>query len=557
MIKKRNFLITMGIVALNLFSLNYGTAQEEKENSLVLPDITTIISQEEILITEEAIPDFSGALPENLNTDTLPKVSDTENLKKDEISLQEEESKENSSLVFLEGEVGLGWPYVFDTNFSLYQFGEDPFSVNFIYDSFGGYGKHSQDMGFFDTEIEMETTKTFITKNSTLDLAASYKKQDLGLQGNSVVFDDINRQTVFASLGWTLPFEKGFELSMNIDNRWFSRFAGYAGDNLQNVVKDENVALSLFEAQPNINLSWQKEKLKLSLEGNWLGGFFFNSEEEMINRSQGNLYATLNFPRLNFETSIGIVYVHNGNKEKQTNLIFPFSLSTSVNFKLPFSEQDANLSLIGGLNSKSIDLFLLEKNNPFTLFSEKQIVANSEQTDWFGQTAIFVPIKEFVELGLVADFRKTAFENGILQTQQDEQFNSVTGLFNSKEVDSTRLFTNISISVNFTSFTANFAWNNQWIDKTPGQSTTSLIASLSFTTEKNWGLKLKLQENLGSENDKVPVLDFSAFIKPSEKTKILFTVTDTIKLVTGKDRIFIEPYIKQGGNISASVQFMY
>lgn len=556
MTKKRSFLVGVGTFAFSLFSLSYGIAQETQEDSLVLPDITTIISQEETLVTKDAIPDFSGALPETFDTDTIPEVSDVESIQDDAVLLQAEETQETPPVVFMEGEVGLGWPHVFDANFSLYQFGNSPFSINFAYDSFGGYGNNSIDMGFFDTNIEMEAAKIISAKNSTWNLAASYKTQDVGLQGNSVIFDDINRQTVTSNIGWTLAFGSGFMLSLDFEALWFSRFAGYAGD-LQNVAKDEDIALSFLQGQPKITFSWQKDNFELGLDGEWTGGFFLGSNEENINRIQGNFFATFGFPVVNLAASLGVVYNHITNESLQTDFTVPFSLSTTFNFKLPFSEQKATLGLIGGLNSNVIDLCLLEKNNPFTMFPEEQIVSNSEQTDWFGQMAMHIPIKSNIELGVVADFRKTAFNNGILQTQKDNQFNSVTGLFNSEVVDSTRLATNISLSVAFSSFTTLFSWNSHWLDKTPGQSPQSLEASVSFITEKNWGLDLKVQENLGIDDDKVPVLDFSAFFKPSGKTKILLTVTDAIKLVTGKDRVFIEPYIQQGGKVSASVQFMY
>ena len=79
-------------------------------DSVVLPDVTTIISSEDIQIEENAIPDFSGAIPSDVSkTETLPNkieinIADVNN------GFSFNQSTEETRKVFMEGLMQFGYP---------------------------------------------------------------------------------------------------------------------------------------------------------------------------------------------------------------------------------------------------------------------------------------------------------------------------------------------------------------------------------------------------------------------------------------------------------------
>ena len=85
----------------------------------------------------------------------------------------------------------------------------------------------------------------------------------------------------------------------------------------------------------------------------------------------------------------------------------------------------------------------------------------------------------------------------------------------------------------------------------------SLYASAGYTASSGvWGIKAEILEQI-SGADMMPVLDFSAEYRVSDRVKLTASVQDIVKLITASRRIFADPYIMDSGSVTASLQFYY
>ena len=80
---------------------------------------------------------------------------------------------------------------------------------------------------------------------------------------------------------------------------------------------------------------------------------------------------------------------------------------------------------------------------------------------------------------------------------------------------------------------------------------------MAYSRDSQWGVELSVLERLGSGEDIVPEFGLEAFYRPSKSVRFAVDLTDVVKLFSGKERVYAEPYARQSGAASVSVQFLY
>ena len=92
----------------------------EAAETIVLPDITTVISGDSEKINNAAVPDFSDALPENLSeTTSLPHFAVAESDEDNDFSVSSGTLESDMRSVYMEGVLSGGWPLQFSGDFSV------------------------------------------------------------------------------------------------------------------------------------------------------------------------------------------------------------------------------------------------------------------------------------------------------------------------------------------------------------------------------------------------------------------------------------------------------
>ena len=76
--------------------------------------------------------------------------------------------------------------------------------------------------------------------------------------------------------------------------------------------------------------------------------------------------------------------------------------------------------------------------------------------------------------------------------------------------------------------------------------------------KKSWGFSVSLQEDIGSDSDKCPLLGGEVYYNVKESIKLSFELSDAIKLFAGKDRDFMKTdYLVRAGCASLFAKFYF
>ena len=105
-------------------ALSYGLslfAQNAQTNDqLELPDVTTVINTENLKVENDALPDFNDVLEVSGESGTVTAVLPDVDNQDTQVDVVTEKSTEEKS-VFAEGQIGGGYPFLFEGNFSVRQ----------------------------------------------------------------------------------------------------------------------------------------------------------------------------------------------------------------------------------------------------------------------------------------------------------------------------------------------------------------------------------------------------------------------------------------------------
>ena len=527
----------------------------EAAETIVLPDITTVISGDSEKINNAAVPDFSDALPENLSeTTSLPHFAVAESDEDNDFSVSSGTLESDMRSVYMEGVLSGGWPLQFSGDFSVYSIGSHPFEVRFSHHTVDAYGAYSADEGFFNQMTELSADKTITVGPMVWKLNGSYKSGSVGVQGQSPVFDDINRRFLGGSAGFMIPIGQNGNFQLDMDIAWFSRYMGIVAG-LQSVQMP--AAISFFDASPQASFSWTTGDLSVGFSAGWKTGAAVNSGIDPFQR--GNFGATLIWGISDFTVDAGaaVVWIPSGAGARNIRLLVPFSAGIEWNLPVAFSALPLSVEIRGGMDSFPIVPADFEDRNPFTAVSPESYISSGEQSDWFASVSCSIPVRNLFSLDASAEYRQTAFGNGILYSRYDELSAGAAGLFPSGVTDRKSLLTETVLTAGLGNFLLTAGWTGHWLDRLPGIAAQSLYASAGYTASSGiWGIKAEILEQI-SGADMMPVLDFSAEYRVSDRVKLTASVQDIVKLITASHRIFADPYIMDSGSVTASLQFYY
>ena len=536
-------------------------AQEDviEEDSVFLPDLTTVISGEKSNVSDSAIPDFSSALPSNLDENlTLPDLHSVNISNSDDANfLNTQENEENRS-VFMEGEIAFGLPVVFLGDFSVYSIDSSPFSVRFKHDSVTGYSFNSFEDGYFTNDTILSATKTINGKKILWFLGGTYEAWNIGLQSKSPLLANINRRNIVINSSFSVPIGEKFSFSLDLNGDVFSRYAGFSG--LQGyAAENEKTSLSFAKINPIIDFSFALDNFTIGLDGMWYSGLFFKSEDASIHRGNIGLFATWLSDFISVRGKTSAVFVPFGTGSEKIKVIPPFYIGVNLFLPVAFSSMPLSIDLEGGLSSCMFNIENLEKENPFTSFTPDVFVQNVEQSDWYGSVLVSIPIKSVFSIDLNAIYRKTAFGNGLISSFYEEIGNENTGLFYSKVVDRQELLSQVGVSGVFNDFSASLNWTANWLYVPYINASQNISVVFSYLSNNGkFALDFEFMENLGKNVfDFTPIINLNTSFRIGDAMKIALNLKDCVKLFTGKDRVFVEPYVLPSGIVTASIQFFY
>ena len=529
----------------------YAPLFSQTEN-VTLPDMTTTVSGKVVAAEKDAVPDFSKIIPVDEKDDSSLPVFVEENISFDEEPIADF-SFEKAKTIFAQGLVGGGFPGDFIGDFSVYKsIGENPFKIEFSHLSNNSYGKHKAGDGFFDSNTRLFAEKTITVKNTDFIIGGEYKKKETGLQSVSPFFYDLNSQEAFGNFFVRKNFSHGFEFESKTGGSWYNRYAGIADDKNAFLRQEKNV--DVIYLNQNLNFSWIGKNLFFALNGQINYGTFvgnFDSVEiENIFRAEAS--ASAGWKNSVFDISVlgGIA----GGTEMGTKKSVPF-FDAGISFAGKNSPLRNNFSfeVHGGLDTYLNLLSELENKYKFS-----QLVSlPSETSDWFANARVSVPVSKFASVYSFAEFRKTAFENGVWEAAYN--YKNDSEIFEITSSNRTLFSTDSGFSYLWEIFTLSAGWKSHWFHVPPDEFRNYVSTSISFDSkEKSWGFFISLQENIDSVSDKCPLLGGELYYNIKDSIKFSFEISDAIKLFTGKDRDFMETdYLVRAGCASLFAKFYF
>lgn len=549
---------------------------ESGTDDVSLPDLTTVIGGEDWQVAEGALPDYSLILPEQppepeqeplhiAGTAPLPELPPSL------VELASGASSRKQRKVFVEGFVEPAWPLSLDAEFSVYTARPESFFLDFGYRVVGGYGLEQAEDGFFHNRSFLQVGKTFSPGPAVLEVMGSYRSMDNGLQGQSLLFDDINRRGAGAQVQLVFPLGHGFSLDGGIPVDWYNRYAGFSST-VGRTELNGDIATSLFGMKPWLAMSWSSgdpsappkdHQLSARLLVDW--NYWASLDPEVKEaQSRGGFALSGSWlwnSCLEVFGSVGLVYLPAGSGVDATKLLVPFTLGSR------WDARRVRLAVEGGLDSRHRDFYRLEEREPYVNFTPSQLIGNGEESDWFFEARSTVSLLQdeqgekafFQELALHlgAEYRRSAFGNNVLTGNYGGGIDGWTGLFPSEIRARTSFATEMAVTLVASNFSFRTGWQAQWLYRPGYVPPQSLFLSCGYTSPSHpWGAELTAAFGFRGA-DSVPVVGAMAFYRPAENLHLAVNLRDMIKLFTGSQRVFVEPYMKESGAVSVSLQFNF
>lgn len=525
-------------------------AQTEPE--LKLPDLTTVIDSSSIITEELPLPEFDNVLVQvQDSTQIVPQLPEDVVLQNDDFVLEKEDELQKS--VYVEGQVGGGYPTSFIGDFALSSlYGVNPFKVTFNHESINGYANHPFSAGFNDSNTNISLDKTLVHNKMIWNFGGNYENLQNGLQQQVENLNSVNQNFVngFANLNWLLP--KGFEIGSKVYSNFYHRF--------MDITKTSNADFScpkwieynpVFYIQPNIFAKWKNNSFEVNFNATYEAERLFRTENSVKqnNRGEFDLDFAWKNEYLTTKMNLGIVV---GNLIGKNAILVPFAAEVNANLPVYFSNRKLFFAIKGGLESNNNSIYELEKLYNFTAISKMP----SETTDWFGNLNISIPIKNTFTANVALDFKKTAFGNSSYVPMFDSELPN-WGLFDFTTFDRTIFASNLNIIYHYKLFTFSGSWKANWLDVMPLENKQLLMFNVSFQNKTSrYGFDSSCALFLDG-NDRTPFVDFSVFVQTTNSVRVTLATKDLLKLISAESRTYVAPYISQGGNVTLLIKFMF
>jgi len=524
-------------------------AQETEDSDIALPDLTTIVTGSNDVVSEETIPDFSTLIDiENVESQLLLNMGD--------VSLEDSGSSvfipvaQRDKVVFAEGKIGGGFPGSFIGDFSVQQDrGENPFKIAFNHSASDGYSNNDPSTGYNDNQTLVSLNKTVNFASSDLLFGGFYEALGNGLQSKVDNISAINQRNINGFAEYEHRLAKGFSFGGNFTGDYYMRFADTSFA-LQSEPEDFAKWIrkySLINLKPEAHFAWGNDSFNTGIYAAYNFDTDFVSDY-VINRGEFMEKFAWQNDMIKVNTNVGVVI---GNQIAQPVLV-PFTVGVESSFPIYFSDRKLSVSAEGGMLSENTSVYELEKKYKFSGFSTMP----GEVSDWYGKIDLSVPMKASVTVNFDADYKHTAFGNGFYEPVYNES-GFTYGLYQFEKINNQRLKTNLEFVYHYKLFSTSFGWLANWLYVPALENAQTFALTLALQNElSSWGVNLSGLYSMDAV-DLTPRINLEAFLQLNNAVRLVLSVEDGIKLFTLKERVYADKYISQSGNATLLVKFFF
>lgn len=525
------------------------STEKNDEKGIELPDLTTIVTGADMALNSEVIPDFDDVIivdniQSNFQLDLPDVVFDETNSSVFLPSVQVDKG------IYAEGKIGAGYPGSFIGEFSIMQDrGVSPFEIFYSHTSFDGYNGNALYSGYNDNETTIKLDRTLNFNKSNLNFGGFYETYGNGLQNKVSNVSAVNMRDINATIKYDYNIIDTLNFGSDFTADYYNRFA----DTSKLPSEDDEALIwfknySYWNLKPELHLTWKNSMFDTGLYGSYIFNKDFSSEGYISRGEIGEKFAWHN-SYLNVIANTNFVF---SNQIKQKFLV-PFTLGVTYAFPVYFSNRKLSVAAEGGLLSKQNSVFDLEKAYKFAAMD----IRAGETSDWYGKIDFSVPIKSSVTINGDMQYYHTAFENGVFEPIYSDDKKCVNGIYQFDEISRQLLKSSLEFVYHYKLFAVSAGWYASWLDVPALENAQKFALSVSLQDEKSlWGASLSGSYSMDSA-DLMPWLDFEAFVRLNNAVRLVLTVNDGIKLITGQKRIYAGDYIAQSGSANLLVKFFF
>lgn len=513
--------------------------------NIELPGVTTIVTGETEKADKDALPGFSNALKVTSGSGGIdPELPPVENSEKEIVVPLVQQKPEKTFSV--EGLIGGGYPLFFIGDVSLFRSdGDSPYKISFTHDQAFAYVNHSITDNFSDRTTKLELEKSYKKNNLSLSAGGRFKSSSDGLQGliksNNQLISFINRDSFSAEASIAYEFSNGFITGLSADGLFYNRYAEQACNGLPKI--------SYAELSPELFVKWQGHGFEAGLTADY--SFSTELSDDLIFKDghRAEFKAMLQWQN-DFVRLYGMASAVIGNSIKEKQVIVPFTAGLEASVPLSFSERRFLIFAEGGIKSYKSGINELEDKYKFT-----QINWNpAETSDWYGKIGFTLPISNSFTGTAFAEYRKTAYDNGILQPKYNDEVNMI---YSYSDAVHELLITDFKITYVFEGFSISGSWHSNWLEVPALESRQYVGLAFKYQDSKErWGAEISGNLNINNDFD-IPFLNVQGFVKVNSAARIILSVNDIIKLYKAETRSYAGKFVARGGSAALLVKFNF
>lgn len=526
-----------------------------KEEKIEIPDVTTFIEGDAQNLKLPA-PDF-----EIFATKPIEKVV-LEPVELEPIEIEEEGSEEKKIIIndtVVQGIVGGGYPPSFLGKFGIENKSEeDPYSIDFVYDSVAAMASNSLTDCFNSINTSIHFYKAMTLQKGNLALKADYASSINGFQSMAQSLGALNQIFVDLNLNYNYYLRFFDCLNITFDGVFYNRYSDITDSTLS--IENWQAESRMLCFMPSLSLSktFLEEALTLKLNANYnldmdIYGSLVNSQTlytsgKTLNRTFFDTSLEYKKNKFYFESHVGAVA---GSHQNENIVIVPFSLK--LLFSVPFENySDVNVAISGGLKTSKTDISKLEKQYKYSAFS----FLPHEESFWFSQMQGNLQLRNNLFVKGDVSFSKSALNNGVWFCDYDKD--AQNGLYTYSKKDITSLSTSLSFDFIYNLFNITGKFCVNLFDLLPLQNRYEYYAKIKYNASTNWEAFIETQGALDA-SDKTPILNAQVSYKLKSQDQnsmqvILFT-KDAIKFFSGASREYAGNYICDSGSITLMLEF--
>lgn len=559
---KKTVLSYIALVCVFLSPLTAQNTDNNPEEEIELPEVTTVISGGALTAGKDAVPDFSKVLPDRSSGQIVLPVMN-ENRNENASTVYAGKSLSDDQSLFAEGKIGGGWPFCFTGDFSVYRTtGNSPFEISFKHDNAEGFGGKKSSEGFFERSTQINGEKKWIGNSGEYKLGASYSSKNDGFQGKSLTFTDTLKNNFSGIAGACWKFNGGGYISTGARSFYYNRY-GTEFESFNKCDFEWEKSAEFFGISPDFAAGWTNGSIDISFNADY--SLQMNlKESETLAKAEGSssaeaghrVSATIDFSWTDEDLTVwskaGIV---TGNATGRNSFVVPFAAGADFNIPLGISSRPVVLSVEGGCSSVCKNAGELESGNPYSVAYALPV----EQTDWYGILKAGIPVKDFISVNAAGEFYKTAFDNGVWRPDynSDSSMGKSGNYFISMQ-NRTEFNTTAEVTVSFEKFKITGDVKSYWIDNESGKAEHTIGAAILYEPSAYWNGSACVHQYIGNGADTVPVLDVAASVRAGKSIRLALEGTDIIKLVSGSQRDFANSIYKQNsGHVTALIKFQF